>query len=189
MNKLLSLALAGLLLVSGGCVTNWSQAGADFTSPFNYRLRLAADWIYHPAINGCFAATKDGFRLQQIVIRKSPLTTPLPTSHRVLSATLTPFELAEAMIDDLKADRTLLQLAVEDNTPAKIGGADGFKLVLDYRTADGLHMKSVRHVCLHDGYLYTLIFIAPSRHYFDHDLPDYDAMVRSFAFTAAPKAG
>ena len=187
MKKFLILIFSGLLPFLGGCVATWTQGGADFTSSQNYRLRMPPDWIYHPNINGNFIATKDGVFLQQIIVRKIPLATPLENNHRVLSASLSPFEIAEAMTDDLKSDRTLLRLVIKENLPAKIGGVPGFKLVFDYHTADGMHLNSVRYVCVHAGYLYVLIFTAPTRHYFEHDLPGYEEMVRSFVFTTAPK--
>lgn len=166
-----------------GCQT-WTRGG-DHASAQGFKLSTPPAWIYHPSMAGEFLATKDGVFLQRLTVTRVPLAIPLPHNKRTLSATFTPFEIAEAVIDDLKADHSLQQLVIVENTPALLGGRPAARLLLDYRLEDGSHLRNIRYLCIQADRLYIAGLMAPARHYFDAALPDFEATVRSFAFTPA----
>lgn len=166
-----------------GCQT-WTRGG-DYASAQGFKLSTPPAWIYHPAMGGEFLATQDGIFLQRLTATRVPLTTPLPHNKRMLAATFTPFEIAETVIDDFKADHSLQQLVIVENTPASLGDKPAARLVLDYRLEDGTHLRNIRYLCIQADQLYVVGLMAPARHYFAAALPDFEATVRSFAFTPA----
>lgn len=181
MRKLLLLISAGTLLLSG-CVT-WQPGGQRYTAGRGaYSLTPPAGWMFIEQPAGRVLATRDGLILQQVTVQGLALKDPLPGSKRVLTAGLTPFELAEAVADDLRADHSLLSIEILKNEPAQVGKHDGFKLVVSYQTKDRLRITQSIYGCIDQSKLYLLRFTAPSRHYFERDLASFEAAVQSFQF-------
>lgn len=133
-----------------------------------------------PVRGANFFATKDGIFLQRLFVEQHDLTQPLPHSKRRITAQMTPFEMAEAVVDDLRSDQALLQFQVTGNEPAVVGGRPGFKLALQYLTPEKLRLAEVRYATVVGDRLYTLRFMAPSRHYFDRDLATFEETAKTF---------
>lgn len=182
-NSLLILTLAALLLGLAGCVS-WQTGGQPFTSRGGYTVTAPAGWMFIEQPGGILRATRDGLILQEFVISSHELKKPLPASKRVLTASLTPYELAEAIADDLRSNRELLAFEIVANEPARIGGLDGFSLTVRYHTKDKLRLTTRIDGAIKGDKLYTLRLAAPSRHYFERDLPAFRDAVNSFRFTA-----
>ena len=181
---LTTFVVASTMLLSGGCEL-WKSGGSVFTSSKHaYSLPVPAGWSYATTMGPDFVASKDGLTLQSIAVQVSPLEDALMHSERSLRVDMIPFEVAETIIDDLRADRELDSLAVLRNEPATIGGRVGFKLTLAYRNHDQLRMTETRYAVIHSGQLWTLRFRAPSRHYHGRDLGDFERMVAGFQFRA-----
>ncbi|MBI2516518.1 MAG: hypothetical protein HYV95_06340 [Opitutae bacterium] len=180
--QLLLLISAGTLLLSG-CVT-WQQGGQRYTAGSGaYSFTPPAGWMFIEQPAGEIRATRDGLILQQVTVQSRALKDPLPGSKRVLTAGLTPFELAEALADDLRADHSLLGIEILKNEPAKFGQRDGFKLVVHYQTKDRLRITQSIYGCIDQSKLYLIRFAAPSRHYYERDLASFEAAVQSFQFS------
>lgn len=177
------LLLCALALLSG--CQGWTRGGAH-TSDLGYRVETPSGWIYHPTLGGEFVATRQGLFLQRIHVSQRNLETPLPHSKRTLTATLTPFELAEAIVDEMKADRSFQQLAILENVPTTLGGKPAVRITFEYRVENDARMKSIRYHSLQGKHLYTVGLGAPARHYFDDALPAFETTVRSFVFTESP---
>ena len=101
----------------------------------------------------------------------------------LLGSTLTAFELAEAVADDLRTNREFLNFEIVANEPATIGGREGFALTVRYQTKDKLRLTIRIAGVIQGNKLYTLRFAAPTRHYFERDLPAFTAAVQSFRWT------
>lgn len=180
--SLFAIALATVVLLAG--CQSWTRGG-DYTSRRGYRISTPSTWIYHPTLGGDFVATHDGLFLQRLSVRRAPLATPLDHSKRTLTKDLTPLELAEAIIDDLKADQSNQRLVIVENSPATLDGRAAARVMFDYYLEDDTHLKCVRYICVHADNLYTVQLTAPARHYFDDALPVFEKAARSFAFTQA----
>jgi hypothetical protein len=183
--RLILPALACLLLLSG-CQT-WQNGGTRHTAASGaYSLQVPAGWMFHPtgATGGEFMATKDGIFLQRLYVEQLDLAKPLTHSKRTLSDKLTPYELAEAYVDELRANHELLGLEVKENTPVTFGGQPGFRLVATYHVAQpaNLQITEVRYGGVHGGRLCQLIYAAPTRHYYERDLGETAAAAQSFSF-------
>lgn len=177
-----TLSACALLLLSG-CVT-WQPGGQPYTARSgDYRLTPPPGWMFIEAPAGTVRATRDGLVLQELTVTTHELKTPLPNSKRVLTSTLTAFELAEAVADDLRTNREFLNFEIVANEPATIGGREGFALTVRYQTKDKLRLTIRIAGVIQGNKLYTLRFAAPTRHYFERDLPAFTAAVQSFRWT------
>jgi hypothetical protein len=171
------------LLALAGCLATWQPGGAPYTtSNGGYTLRVPAGWFFIEDTRDRVLATKDGLILQRLAIETHDTKDPLPQSKRALSASLTSLELAEAVADDLRADRNLHGLEIKETTAAQIDGRPGFRIVLSFHTEDKLRVSQTIYGCLEKQKLYLLNFSAPTRHYFERDLPVFEETVRSFRF-------
>lgn len=185
--RILIPGLATLLLVSGCQV--WQPGGTAFTAEKNvFSLTVPSGWNFTTkAVGGPHTdllATKDGVFLQRLVVEHHLLKDPLPNSKRTLTAQMSPFEIAEAVIDDLRTSRALQHFEVNENTPATVGGQPGFKLLLQFQNSDNLRLAEIRYGSLIGDRLYVLRFTAPARHYFERDLATIEEAARSFRLKA-----
>ena len=99
-----------------------------------------------------------------------------------MTSSLQPFEVAEAVADDLKADHELLNFELVENTPATIGGQPGFKLTFAFRTAEKLCLSETMYGCISGGNLWLIRYRAPSRYYFERDGATFAETVKTFQF-------
>lgn len=181
--RILIPALAALLLLAG-CQT-WQPGGTVYTAEKNsFSLTVPAGWHYTttamPVRNADLFATKDGIFLQRLVVERHLIKEPLPSSKRTITAQMSPFEIAEAIVDDIRSDRALQHFEVNENTPATVGGQPGFRLLLQYQNADNLRLAELRYGALVGDRVYFLRFIAPARHYFERDVGAVEEAARTF---------
>lgn len=178
-NHPLILALSTATLLLSGCQV-WQPGGTPITGKDNaFTITPPSGWLYATSIGPDLLASKEGLVLQNLVVRHHELSKPLTHSKRSLTATLAPFEAAEAVVDDLRADHDLLGFELRENTPVTVGGRPGFKLVFSYRTKDRLNLTEIRYGAISGPNLWLVTYTAPSRHYFDLDLPAFETTVKS----------
>jgi len=179
---LASLLLGALLLLLAGCET-WMKGGAVYSeSKGAFSIRAPDGWMYATSFGHDFIASKDGLILQQIWIAHRELKDALPNSKRVLKDSLQPYEVAEAIVDDLRADHALLNLEIKENVPAVVGGKPGFKISYNFRTGEKLRLSETAYGCIAGGKLWLLRYRAPSRYYFERDAATFEATAKSFQF-------
>lgn len=174
----------GALGLAGCNLPQWRTGGVTHASAAgSYTVRVPAGWMFleNPR-TGALVVTVDGVLLQRAGITWTDLKVPLPYSKRTLAAGTTPLELAEAMADDLRADRDRHRLEIVATEPATIGGVPGFKLVLRFRNDEDLGYTESLHGCIRGERLYLLHFTAPTRHYYERDARTFDELARSVAF-------
>jgi hypothetical protein len=178
--SLFALAIAGLI----GCQTvEWKAGGTPHTAKDgDFTVTVPEGWTFAERLPGNIVGTRDGLLLQRLMVERRELKDPLPVSKRVLAASLTPLELAEAITDDLRANRSLLGIEVTESQPATVGGQSGFKLLINFHTADKLRGSEAIFGCIKGDRLYLLVFIAPARHYFTHDLAAFEEAAKTFQF-------
>jgi hypothetical protein len=181
MRKTKLIACLVLLPLFTGCqLARWQPAGIVHGASDTFTVRVPDGWMYFENPPGNIVATQDGLLLQHIIVNRRDLKEPLPVSKRVLTRNLTPYELAEALADNLRADHHLLELAIIKNEPADLGGLNGFKLLVSYHTSESLGIKECIVGAIAEDHLYTLVFAAPQRYYFDRDEKAFEEAVRSF---------
>lgn len=182
MRKLIVVLLA---LSLAACQQIWQPGGSVFTAEKNaFSVTVPAGWSFTtravPARNVDLMASKEGIFLQRMLIEHHVIKDPLPNSKRTIAAQMTPFEIAEAVVDDLRADRATPQFEVNENIPTVVGGQSGFRLVLQYQNADNLRLTEIRYGALMGDKVYFVRFVAPSRYYFARDRMTFDLAASSF---------
>jgi hypothetical protein len=126
--------------------------------------------------------TRDGTSLQRIVVGSSEVGKPIGigASKRPVQAGMSPQELAELVIDDLRAAESLTAIQILENAPATLSGRRGFRVVASFRDARGLPRRLALYGLFGGSRLYELFYLAPERHYFARDLPVFEELARSF---------
>ncbi len=174
--------LIGVAALAAGCVHEegpWRSAGGRYDSGnwFGPRLTLPlpADWMKRNFVEDGLVATRDGFNLQEIAIARVDPGKPLPHTKKLVAKGMRPNELAEVLLDDLRASGAAHGLKVLETRPATIGGAPGFRTTVSFKDEWGLKMKAVLCGMSVQDRAYRITYVAPARHYFDRDLPVLDA--------------
>jgi hypothetical protein len=96
---------------------------------------------------------------------------------------LTPYEVAEALADDLRANHAMFGLEVIENKPAEVAGLRGFKLIVAYHTADHLRVREEFLGVIAKGRFYLLGFAAAERVYFPRDQATFERTAKTFTIT------
>lgn len=184
MRTLRSLIYSVVLLALSGCAS-WGPGGAPHHHAAGYTLTVPAGWIFHPAFGGQLVATHDGVVLQRLEIRTFLLPYTLPISKRVISRDLTPFEVAENLADEGKADRTLQQFTLTAQAAVKIDGLDAVRLDSTHTDEEGLRLSARRWAIVRGNQLWLATYIAPTRHYYERYLPAVTAAIETVRFDPA----
>lgn len=182
-------AATAVILVLSGCQV-WQEGGSTFrTRDGKASLHVPNGWMFTSAAaiaQGDMLATRDGVLLQRMVLEHHELEKPLALTKRKLTPALSPYELAEAVVDDLRSNRELSSFEVHDNSPATVGGRPGFRLVTSFRVPapEGLRVTEIRYGTIVGERLYTLRFTAPTRHYFERDLAIFESAAQTLQLGA-----
>lgn len=158
----------------------WTRVGGLYKSDsHNYAADLPQGWMqWNKGEN--LLITRDGALLQNIQILRLSIEKPLKYTKKKFSRGMLPQEVAETIFDDLATSQDILNLNLLENSPAKIGGFDGFKIVYTYKTKDNLKMKSIYCGFMLGDWLYGINYNAAQRYYFDKDVQTFQAVLKSF---------
>lgn len=164
-----------LLFIVGCAVCPYVPVGDRRTFEPGFTIELPNDWVLEPEEEG-FSATRDGFPLQRIRVRRTPADARGSPWKGLGSA---PAEECAELAAALFAGRPG-GAEVIDVRPGKLAGAGGYRMTLRMRDVDGLEYTTVIVWAAIGGRGWELIYSAPSRHYFEHDLPTFDRAVAGF---------
>jgi hypothetical protein len=169
-----------------GCfqkTTPWDPIGGRYDSGnwfgARFALDLPPDWMMMNFVENGLVATRDGFNLQMVRVRKIKFGEDLPHTRKKVSNGMGPQELAEVLLDDLRSDGSANALKVLETRPATIAGGKGFRTTVAFKDGHGLRFKAVLCGVMAEGRAWQISFVAPARHYFDRDLPAFDAAIAS----------
>lgn len=170
-----------VVLMTTGCGM-WLRTESPYESTsLNMAVDLPSGWMRRNT-GEYLLITKDGTDLQKIVAKRMLVAAEKQfawTKKRVNSDML-PQEVVEVILDDFQSDQDLLGVEVKENAPATVGGVPGFKTRFAFRTKGGLQYQCLYYGALSKGYLYSLFYLAPVRHYFARDLESFENLARSF---------
>lgn len=174
--------LLGLAGLTAGCLHDkspWLSAGGKYDSGnwFGPRISmpLPPDWMKRNFVEDGLVATRDGFNLQEIVVARVDLGKPLEHTKKMVAKGMRPNELAEVLLDDLRASGIAHGLRVLETRPATIGGVPGFRTTVAFKDSWGLKMKAVLCGMIVEDRAFRIAYVAPARYYFDRDLATLDA--------------
>lgn len=179
-------ALVAACALLPGCLqknTPWDPIGGRYDSGnwfgARFALDLPQDWMMMNFVEDGLIATRDGFNLQVIRVRKIGFGADLPHTKKKIAKGMGPRELAEVLLDDLRSDGKANALQVLETRPATIAGAKGFRTTVAFKDAHGLPFRAVLCGVAAEGWAWQIVYRAPARHYFDRDLPAFDAALSS----------
>lgn len=179
-------ALVGLALVLPGCwqkTTPWDPIGGRYDSGnwfgARFALDLPRDWMMLNFVEDGLVATRDGFNIQVIKVRKIKFDADLPHTKKKVQKGMSPTELAEILLDDLRSDGSANALKVLETRPATLAGQKGFRTTVSFKDSHGLKHKAVLCGVVAENRAWQIVYRAPARHYFDRDLPAFDAALAS----------
>ncbi len=184
--RILPLILMLSLCACMGRQAQWAPAGSQAVlSDDQLDMEWPQGWMtLRPAEKDAVAVkqglllmgTRDGFGLQNMRLHKRALDGEFTHTQKKLSAEMLPQEVAEVILDDLRANPEVVDLNVVDHRPSTVAGVPGFRLTVTYRGKSGLLRQSALYGCTHKGMLVLLSFDAPKRHYFAYDLATFETM-------------
>jgi hypothetical protein len=192
-------AAVSIALALAGCATTkppaWVPAdGAFVAASAGFELEGPPGWMRRnlDARVEMFHATRDGTSLQRIVAGTTEVGKPLGfgKSQRLLTADMSPAEIGELVIDDLRSATGFTDVQLLENAPAQVGGRAGFHVLATFRE-DGLRRRTMLYGTSDGRRLFWIYYLAPERHYFQLDLPTFEkvlATVRLRAAQAPPAA-
>ena len=85
------------------------------------------------------------------------------------------------LISDSVAAFGYLRVETAKLRPARLGGADAVRFDISAETEDGLDIRGAAEVALVNGKLFSIIYLAPSEHYFSETLPIVESIFHSGA--------
>lgn len=132
--------------------------------------------------------TRDGVGLQAITLKKRPIAQGFTYTQKKAFSGSSPQDLAELVLDDMRANPIFNDIHVLDNSPTALDGVPGYKLVIRYQTKTGLPKEAVHYGCIQNDILYMLSYDAPQRHYYALDLPRFEAVKNSLKWTTRQAA-
>lgn len=145
----------------------------------HFALSLPDGWIKLNDEDEGVVATRDGFGLQRIAVRRLKVGDDLANTKKKLRRGMSPQELAEVLIDDVRASGERTGVKVLETRPATLAGKSGFRATLAY-TEDGLPRQEVLAGILVDDLVWRVNYVAPARHYFALDAKTFDEALESF---------
>ncbi len=180
------LALLATTALLPGCfqkTTPWDPIGGRYDSGnwfgARFALDLPDDWMMMNFVENGLVATRDGFNLQMIRVRKIKFGEDLPHTKKKVSKDMAPQDLAEVLLDDLRSDGTANAVKVLETRPVTIAGRKGFRTAVAFKDGHGLRFKAVLCGVMAEGRAWQVTYVAPTRHYFDRDLSVFDSAVAS----------
>jgi len=135
----------------------------------------------HFSIADTILASRDGVGLHFIKVHRWDLDKAFQQTKSKATAEMLPSELADAIIGELKADSEVIEIL--DNRPAQIDGSKGVRLYLRFASQEGLRFDEVIYAFVDPQGLYALNYHAPTLHYFERDLGEFEKVVKSFKRT------
>ena len=169
-----------LILFLSGCAT-WVQVGGNYeTSSHNFKTELPEGWRRYNHDSSKVLITKDGLSLQWIAISRAPIDEKLSFTQKKFSKQMLPQEAAEVAIDNFRSNPKISNMQIIENSPAVIGGYNGFKIVYKYQTDKGLTKTGVYYCSLVDEWGYKINYEAPARYYYSKYLPALEKVRESF---------
>lgn len=168
------------LLAFVGC-SHWSNvAGKYEVSSKNWHVEFPEGWRRHTPTTKVTLVTKDGLDLELVRISRIAPDDELEFTKQKFAKQMLPQEASELVIANLKADPSHTNFRVIENSPDSLGGLPGFKVLVEWKTLDGLRRKNLVYGLFYDEHYYEIFYEAPTRYYFEQCLSDVEKMKESF---------
>jgi hypothetical protein len=170
-----SFVLTAILV--GGCTPLWQTVQGPVETP-DCSIQMPHGWM-RMSTNNYEMFSKDGPYLQYIILQEMPLNQGFQYTRRKLNSFMLPNEIAEVIVDNLKADPEILRFKVISNAPTNFCGFEGFVVVFTYQDRQGVDMKTIYYGVVINSKFISLRYNAAQRHYFEAELPAFQSALDS----------
>jgi hypothetical protein len=177
MRKLLPLLLGILIIIS--CASAAKERSLNELPDADFSVAIPNGW-WKPQYTDKYLITKDGPYLQYVLIQRRPLEKSFRYTRKKMKSDMLPQEAAGIIVDELASDRFLTNFSVIDNTPARIDGQPGFKILFTYNDKKGAQFKTLYYGFISGGWFYNLRYCAAERHYYQKDIAEFEQIKNSF---------
>jgi hypothetical protein len=168
-----------IVLILAGCAP-WMYTSGLFTSGAQeFSVELPEGWM-RLNTSEYLLITRDGFLLQNILIKRVHIDKPLSHTKKKLRKEMLPHEVAEVIIDNISSDPAILNFNLIENLPVRISEIPGFKIIFTYKNRDGLRLKTIYYGFISKEWFYSISYTAASRYYFDKDIETFKKVFKSF---------
>lgn len=134
-------------------------------------------------------ATRDGVLLNSIDLALVPHKKTFPNAKKPSTPTSAPEDIAESLVANLQADKTITDVELVASDPAELAGRPAFRVHVRYRlleTQSGARLEQITvGTPLPEGLL-VATYRAPAIHYFAKWLPTFDAALPTVALLPPP---
>lgn len=198
MRKIITL-ITVVLLVSGCAQTKYWTMTDDMNrvaQSNSFQISVPEDWVRTTKpgtweiveIDGenrtipleSMIITRDGTDLHAITVTRRYSDTAFPTIKKKSRASMLPLEAADLYASELRKRNGLERLKVLSNKPAKLGGKQAFKMVMQYKNDDGLRIRIVSYGFVDKTGFYTINYRGPYLHYYGRDKKEFTRLSSSF---------
>ena len=178
-SQLLFLIVFFLATPTIGCST-YSNAGSQFKERHSRLIvPLPQDWLQFNDAEGAFVLTKDGLRLEQVVIRAIEVGNEMEGTARVYQAGMLPNEIAELSLGLMEAEEETKNFEVKDIEATTIAGTDGYLAEAAFVDKSGLPKRAMICGAMFGEIVVELSYVAARDVYFEKYLPAYRKMLNT----------
>lgn len=178
-------ALMALALMLSGCAGPWESVPHTINTAF-WSIRPPEGWM-DLRTGDSDMLSKDGPFLEYIFVESRSLKQGFRFIKQKITPQMLPLEVAELIIDSMRADPIIRRFRLISSDPAILGGHGGFKLTYRYEDQNGVDIKAVYYGVVLGNMFFNLRYTATRRYYFDSQLAAFKRVVDSLRF--APAAG
>ena len=181
------------ILLPGLAVAGWESVEASKRvgpGKAEFSVQLPEDWLFDSSRHS-LDASHDGMGLNRISVAITPHKKAFKNAKKASTPKSAPEDLAEDYIAELQAGpEAVRDLVVVSNEPVELAGKPAFRVHLRYRASEstgGAAMESVTVGTALDSGVMLAIFEAPSIHYFERWISQFDAVANSITLSPPPK--
>lgn len=145
--------------------------------------RLEIDGKQQTILLESMSVTRDGTNLHAITVTRRYADTAFPTLKRKSMPNMLAPEAADLYVAELRKRTGLERLQVLSNKPARVGGKQGFQLLMQFKNDDGLRVEILTYGFVDKTGFYTITYRAPALYYYDRDVKVFNGVVNSFRQT------
>ncbi len=175
--------LFGIVLLCACAAGPWQKAPATLTTS-RFSIAVPDGWM-RLAMADYEMFSRDGTHLHYIFVQERALDKSFRFTRKRIEPRMLPHEVAEIVLDDLKADPQIRNFKVLGNEPVEVGGVMGFRLTYTYMDPLGLETQSEYYGALLPDRFFNLRYTAARRHYFDKYRDVFDYMYHTLRLRSA----
>jgi hypothetical protein len=173
------LIVLNLLLILTAC-TPWINGSGSYQSPSrSFSIYIPDGWMRLDT-ETYLLVSKEGPFLQYVLVQDRHQDKPFRHTRRKMKEGMLPQEAAEVILNEISADRSVLDFEILENVPVTIDGQDGFRLLFTYTNTDGMKLKSLYYGVLSGQKYFSIRYTAASRYYFSKDIQIFEKILNSF---------